>query len=138
MPFGKSKRISNFKEKLEKNKRSRYQYFIHQSERNFLRNNFGRNLLKLTKTNAEGLYLSGGIYSLYDPLEEQEYFYFDPIQVRYQDIRFVVNQSDEIEYLINVKKDEFEEPTSGYDSYYISRGIDGALTFIMCDEYETR
>ena len=138
MPFSKSKRISNFKEKLEQNrkKKYRYEYSIRPSERNFIRNNFGRDLLKLTKPNVDGLSLPSGIYSIYDPLEKQEYFYFDPIQIGHRNIRFVIDFYDEIKSLINLKKDKIPKISITSKLFHIARGVDGALTFIQCDNDE--
>ena len=124
-------KMVEFHKKLKQTKRAKYRYVVHCSERAFIRWHYGNDLMKLTRANPNGLYWPDGVYELYDPEVDETYLYFDQTTVRYDHIRFAVNEYSGIEECGSIEK----VPLDARDQLYrVTRGIDGALTLVRCEE----
>ena len=124
-------KMIEFHEKIKKAKKTKYPYPVHASERAFIRWHYGGDLMKLTKTDAYGIYWPDGIYALFDSEVNETYLYFDQREARYDYIRFAVNSYNEITDCASIEKVPLETKDQ---LFRVTRGIDGALTLIQCGE----
>ena len=131
MSFRRGSRMREFHDKVRKAKKTKYPYAVHASDRAFIRWHYGNDLMKLTMTDAHGIYWPDGVYALFDSEVNETYLYFDQREARYDFIRFAVNNYNEITDCASTEKVPLETKDR---LFRVTRGIDGALTLVQCGD----
>ena len=127
-------KIVAWQENVKKARKKNEPYRVHTSERGFIRWHFGGDLLALRTDLSGDFTLEDGIYEIYDTEEDNFYLYFNPHEVQWKDLRFAVDGYGNIRDIINIS---ISDRGADYmQEYKLGRGIDCALTLILCEEYE--
>ena len=127
--------LDELRQKLTEAKEEGRTYEVDTIHRKLFRWYLGDHLLRLDRHIHLDIDLPDGLYEIYDVEYDHLYLYFNPEEVRWRTIRFVVDKKKRrINNIINIEVVPLNY--GDYDkAYRIFRGMDDRLTLVSCEDF---